>query len=220
MSALASRAGTIAVALTDITRRERHLLIHSIESVSAIYPHSLAALQRQATPAKCWPSKCFFGRSVVRICIKDTSSRGTQGFTIAEILVSLVTIAIGTAGLMASFCFSLRVMEHARDNLRATQIMLEKAETIRLYSWDQVNSNGFIPSTFTATYDGGAVTNGNYSGTIYTGTLAVTAFPFSTSYKDQMRQLTVTLNWKSHKVTRTRSLSTYISKDGIQNYVY
>ncbi len=98
--------------------------------------------------------------------------------------------------------------------------MLEKAETIRLYSWDQVNSNGFIPSTFTATYDGIPVTNGSYNGTIYTGTLAIAAFPFNTSYKTNMRQLTVTLQWNTHKVTRTRSLTTYISKDGLQNYVY
>jgi len=132
----------------------------------------------------------------------------------------MLTITIGAAGLMSCFGFSFRVMELARDNQRATQIMLEKAETIRLYSWDQVNSNGFIPSTFTATYDGIPATNGANGGTIYTGTLAVGPFPFNTSYKTNMRQLTVTLQWNKHNMTKTRSLTTYISKDGIQNYVY
>ena len=177
-------------------------------------------LSAKTAAAQGWPGKCFFGNSVVRICIKDTSSGRTKGFTIVEIVVSMLTIAIGTAGLMACFGFSLRVMAHARDNLRATQIMLEKAETIRLYSWDQVNSNGFIPSTFTATYDGNLGLNGTNNGTIYTGTLAISPFPFNTSYKNNMRMLTVTLQWNSHNVPRTRTLTTYIGKDGLQNYVY
>ena len=54
-------------------------------------------------------------------------------------------------------------MRLTRENLRATQIMLAKLETIRLYNWNQINgSNGFvIPKFFTnAYYPPGLTTNG------------------------------------------------------------
>jgi hypothetical protein len=35
-----------------------------------------------------------------------------------------------------------------------------------------------------------------------------------------MRQLTLTLNWATKGLPRTRSVTTFISKDGLQNYVY
>jgi Tfp pilus assembly protein PilV len=155
----------------------------------------------------------------MRIQSHKSNAIGNRAFTLAEILVSMVTISIGAAGLMACFGYGFFTIELIRDNQRATQIMLEKVETLRLYSWDQVNSNGFIPATFTATYDGTTNLNGS-SGTIYTGALAITTFPYNTSYSNKMRQLTITLNWNTKNVARTRTLTTYLAKDGIQNYVY
>ncbi len=35
-----------------------------------------------------------------------------------------------------------------------------------------------------------------------------------------MRACTVTLNWKTGSIPRSRSVTTYIARDGIQNYVY
>jgi len=59
---------------------------------------------------------------------------------------------IGTvvAAILSGIMTGTFTMRMARENLRATQIMLEKVETIRLYSWNQVTSNGFIPTDFVA----------------------------------------------------------------------
>ena len=35
-----------------------------------------------------------------------------------------------------------------------------------------------------------------------------------------LRELTVTLNWNTRGIPHTRSITTYIAKDGIQNYVF
>ena len=35
-----------------------------------------------------------------------------------------------------------------------------------------------------------------------------------------MKQLTLTLNWTNQNIPSTRSLTTFIAQDGIQNYVY
>ena len=141
-----------------------------------------------------------------------------RAFTIAEVLVSLVIISIGAAALMGCINYGFFVTQLTRENQRATQIMLERAEAIRLCSWDQVRSNGFIPPTFTDYYDG--TTTNDFRGAVYHGTVAIIPFPFATSYAGDMRQLKLTLHWQSGRVTRARTNITNIAKDGIQNYVY
>ena len=122
----------------------------------------------------------------------------------------------------------------ARENLRANQIIVEKMETIRLYSWDQINSNGFIPTSFTDSFFPTVITNVDDSngqlrtnlstfgngGIIYYGTVSMSNAPVADAYKTNMKQFTVTLNWTNSGIPRTRTLTTYVSQNGLQNYVY
>ncbi len=123
------------------------------------------------------------------------------------------TCAALLTGITTGF-FSMRM---ARENLRATQIILEKVETIRLYSWDQINTAGFIPATFTQVYD---PTRTNATGLTYNGTMTITTPAISNSYKDDLRMLTVNLSWTTGSIPRTRQFSTFIARDGLQNYTY
>ena len=154
----------------------------------------------------------------MRLQFRKSATTGTSAYTLAEILICVLIINIGAAGLMGCFKYAFFVTRLFRENQRATQVMLERAEAIRLCSWDQVRSNGFIPPTFTDYFDPTA-TNGS-SGVVYSGTVAIAAFPYNTSYKDNMRQLTLTVQWTSDTIQRRRTNVTYIAKDGIQNYVY
>ncbi len=141
-----------------------------------------------------------------------------SGMTLVDVVMAVAILGIMGGGIFGSFRYGLFTLQLVRENQRATQIMLEKVETIRLYRWDQVNSNGFIPPTFTDVYDpqGCSTTKG----VTYSGTVALAACPLSSSYAADMRQLTITLNWKTRDIPRTRRLTTYIAKDGLQNYVY
>jgi hypothetical protein len=129
------------------------------------------------------------------------------------------------------------VVNLARENLRANQIIVEKMETIRLYNWDQVNSNGFIPATFTAPFFPTVVTNivsTNSDGTVqtnsagfdgtggltYFGTVTITNAPMTNAYSSSMRLVIVSLTWTNSNVPRTRELQTLIAQSGMQNYVY
>ena len=94
--------------------------------------------------------------------------------------------------------------------------MLERAEAIRLCSWDQVRSNGFIPTTFTDYYDPTAPN----ASQVYSGTVEVAPFPFATSYAADLRQLKLTLHWQTGRIAHLRTNITNIAKDGVQNYVY
>lgn len=146
------------------------------------------------------------------------STKRESGSTLTETICAVAVLAICMAGLMGALANGFFGMKLTRENQRATQILMEETEMIRLYNWDQINTPGFIPTTFTALYDpqqegGGGIT--------YTGAVAITSVPFSTSYSTNMRQLTLTLTWKSSKdILRTRSTTTLVSKDGLQNYVY
>jgi prepilin-type N-terminal cleavage/methylation domain-containing protein len=145
--------------------------------------------------------------------------KGQRGSSLVEVVVAVAILAIFAAGVLNSFGYGFFITEVMRENQRATQIMLEKLETVRLYSWTQVNTPGFIPASFTEVYDPQSPTS---PGITYTGTLSIDAMPgTSTSYGANMRQLTVTLNWVTGgRVPHSRTLTTFIAKDGLQNYVY
>ena len=141
-----------------------------------------------------------------------------SGVTLVDVILAIALLGVMAGGVLGCFRYGLFVMQLARENQRATQIALAKVETIRIYNWSQVTNGTFIPTAFTDVYDPTGPTNGR--GAIYTGTLCITNFPLNTSCAANMRQLTVTLNWTTRNVSHTRSVSTYIAKDGMQNYVY
>lgn len=151
--------------------------------------------------------------------------RGNQSvvaMTLVEVVVAIAILGIVAGGILGSFRYGFFVMQTVRENQRATQIILEKVETIRLYSWTQVNSNGFIPTVFTDVYDPQGGTNSQ--GVTYNGTVSIstiTNYPLSAStYSTNMRQISVTLQWTTRDIPRTRNLTTFIARDGLQNYVY
>jgi prepilin-type N-terminal cleavage/methylation domain-containing protein len=143
------------------------------------------------------------------------SARGRRGFTLVEAVVAILVIGIMVLTLysaMTTGFFSIRL---ARENLRATQVILEKMEVIRLLTWDQLNA-GILPSTFTASYNPADP----QEKTIYNGTISVTSInPATRNYHPDMRRITVTIKWDSAGLPRQRELSTYMARAGIQNYV-
>ena len=152
----------------------------------------------------------------------DRKPRVTQlAYTLMEVVMAVALLAIMMISLYGGITSGFAVVQLARENLRSTQIMLERMEGIRLYRWDQLVYSNMIPSTFTAYYYPLA-TSGESKGIAYNGTMVITNANLSpaATYSANMRLITVTLTWKSGNVRRTRSMSTYVSKNGVQNYVY
>lgn len=143
--------------------------------------------------------------------------KGVAAFTLAEMVVATGLFVFLFSALYLAMGQGMAVIQTARENLRATQIMQEAGEVLRLYSWSQVNGN-YVPAAFTNTFDPLATTNAR--GTVYYGTITIQPAPITESYSNDLRLVTITVNWTNKQVGHTRSLQTMVSQYGIQNYIY
>lgn len=146
------------------------------------------------------------------------------GFSLVEVVVGIALLAVVCLALytgLGSTTFSVRM---SRENLRATQIMAEKLDTIRLYGWNQLTSPTYIPRTFTMTYYPRnhlpADLEAAHGELIYQGAIHIEAAPVEEVYSNDLRQVTVELKWSSGNVERTRKMTTLVSRYGLHKYVY
>ena len=140
-----------------------------------------------------------------------------------ELLVGTAILGLLMVGVFGVMTMGLSITQMSRENLRATEIMLDKMEGVRLYSWTQVNDSTFLQSSFTNWFfetNNIGTANAAGNGIQYTGTLSVVASPFTNSYSANIRSVTVTVNWASGGIARSRTMGTFVSQSGLQNYVF
>jgi Tfp pilus assembly protein PilV len=140
----------------------------------------------------------------------------TAAATLIEALVAGGCFASVAAGVLAMLTQGLRTAETTQESLRATQILDEQMEGIRLYTWDEINSNGFIPQTFTAPF----YTNLGSASFTYTGRVSIVNAGLTENYSNDVKWVTVTLNWNRQGIPQTRSMKTLVSRYGLHNYYY
>ena len=145
------------------------------------------------------------------------NGRDASAFTIPEVMTAVAVMAVMFVSLYLGFSQGFAVIQLARENLRATQVLQEKMETIRLYTWDQVNTSGFVPATFTAYFYPAGGTN---QGVIYNGSVTITNANVAESYGADLKQVDVQVTWNSGNVLRSRTMRTLISRYGLHNYIY
>jgi hypothetical protein len=154
----------------------------------------------------------------VRIKYSNKGKALRLGFGLVESLISVLVMGTVFVALYAGMATGFQSVRAARENLRATQILLEKFETIRLYNWDQITAPGFLPETFTNKF---APTQGA-TGTEYIGRVTITpSMPPSMTevYKSDMRMVVINLSWKSGSQARSRTFTNFVAKYGLQNYI-
>lgn len=156
----------------------------------------------------------------MKVNLGQCSIRGTSGnggFGLIDALFAMVVAGVMFLALYSGLAFGFRIIRFARENTRATQIMLEKMETVRLYTWTQITNVGFIPTNdFTIPY----YAIGTNSSLLYTGRVLIQPSGIGTSYADNMRKITVQLEWAPTGLLRKRSMTTYVARNGMQTYVY
>jgi prepilin-type N-terminal cleavage/methylation domain-containing protein len=143
--------------------------------------------------------------------------RATQGFSLIEAMVAVALVAVVFVSLYTGISNGFAFAKATRENLRATQILQEKMETVRLYTWDELNQPGFVPTNFFEGFYGSGTNNG---GVTYTGRVVIASAPISESYSNDLKMVSIQLSWKSGKVVRYRQMQTLTAKHGLQNYIY
>src|SRR5438874_3634576 len=97
-----------------------------------------------------------------------------QAFTLVEVMLAVVIVGIEFVSLYVAISQGFAVVQSARENLRATQIMQEQVEIVRVLDWDKVITTP-SPWTFNANFYPAGGTNGQ--GLTYLGSIAVTNAP-------------------------------------------
>ncbi len=147
----------------------------------------------------------------------NPSIRGA--FTLIEVVISILVCGIVFISLYAGMSQGFKVTQISRENLRATQVMVERLESIRLNTFDQLNSPGFVP-TQAVNEPYYAVNSNDNGGFNYSVTVTISNAPMTTSYSDDLKLVDVRVTWTSTGLLRTRAMSTLIARHGLQAYVY
>jgi prepilin-type N-terminal cleavage/methylation domain-containing protein len=149
-----------------------------------------------------------------------TASRGEKAFTLAEVMVAMCVLGIASLSMYGGFASGFMLVDSTRQELRATQILTQKAEALRLCTWSSLTN---CPISFSETYDPTSASGGTlYVGTVSTNT--PTAIPNSAAYRTNMCVATITLYWTNYngtqRVVHSRASQTMIARYGIQNYIW
>jgi len=156
--------------------------------------------------------------------IAVTTRRRNRGFSLVEAVVGMALLGLVCMALFSGLCNSTFSVHLTRENLRATQIMAEKLDTIRLYSWKQLTNDAFarqIEKPFTAPLqapDSSSPPPTNSA--VFNGAVYIESAPITEVYGKDMRLVTVELKWKTGHLERTRSMSTLVSRYGTYKYIY
>lgn len=142
-----------------------------------------------------------------------------SAFTVVEALVAAVLIGLSWISLGATIGMSLSLAQANREDLRATQIMVQKMEQFRLYNWAQVQDVAYVPKKFQESFD-----PAHNKGPQYTGTVNVVPNPpnLPANYQSKVMSVTVSISWTSynggHAIPHTRTMQTYVAQYGMNNY--
>jgi prepilin-type N-terminal cleavage/methylation domain-containing protein len=150
-------------------------------------------------------------------------------FTLVEVLVGMIIMGITFAALYGGMTYGITSLQMSRESLRATQLMSEKLDTIRLYAWDKVVIPGYISNSFTAAFVPGdpalAAQGFTGGGVIYCGTVTVSTNSsalsgFSDTYKKDLCEVSVSLAWTNGAKAHSARMTTLVAREGLQTYVY
>ena len=140
-----------------------------------------------------------------------------RAFTLMEVMLAVVIVGVEFVSLYVAISQGFAVVQSARENLRATQIMQEQVEVVRVLDWEKVTTNA-SPWSFNASF---YPANGTNPGITYSGSIAITNAPVPIAYAADMRLVVVSLSWTNganSRIMRNRELRTLVSRYGMHNY--
>ena len=146
-----------------------------------------------------------------------SGNRGPFAYTLLEVMMAVGIVGLLFVSLYLAFSAGFAVIRMARENLRATQILVQRTETLRLYTWTQLLDPTCFKREFTDSYVP--------LGTTYYGTIRLD-YPSNMgapSYLKDVRSVTISVRWTNSvgkPLPHYREMQTQVARWGMQNYVF
>jgi prepilin-type N-terminal cleavage/methylation domain-containing protein len=136
--------------------------------------------------------------------------RKNDGFTLVEMIVASLVLAMVFISSISALTYGFKLMENARFNTLASQVIQSEIETLRLNNWLQLNT---LPAHEAITIPSG---------------LASAAFnrfagwrTVSSVIRTDTKLIIVGVQWTaSSGQVHARRYTTYMTKDGLNDYYY
>ena len=150
---------------------------------------------------------------------------GAAAYSLPEAIIAMAIIGFMMISLYAGFSAGFTIVRSARENLRATHILLQRMETIRLCRWDELSdTNSFQNITFVESFDPLGQLAGSGGGTVYTGDITSSVpTDLPPAYQNDLRVVTVSVYWTNYSSqsphVNVRQMQTYVARQGLQNYI-
>ena len=147
----------------------------------------------------------------------EGASRQTA-YTLPEVMMGIMIMSIMFVTLYTGFTQGFGVVQASRENLRATQILQQYSEIIRLYTWEQLTNVNFLPHPFITNWTFYPLGGTGNQGVTYTGSLSVDNSDLLEAYAPSTKKVTFTLTWTSGNIPHSRQMTTYVSEYGLHKY--
>jgi len=152
--------------------------------------------------------------------LKGSTKRTRESaFTLAEVVVASGIIGISCISLVVALSMGFSTVQASREDLRATQVMVQKMETLRLYNWAEIQATNYMAPSFSQYFNPTAT-----NGVLYVGQVTVdvpTNLP--SGYNNQILGITVSVSWTNYvrgqPIAHNRQMQSYAALYWIQNYV-
>jgi hypothetical protein len=132
-------------------------------------------------------------------------------------MIGVMVMFIVFVTVYMGFSQGFATIRITQENLRATQILEEQTEIIRLYTWDQLTNataSKIIPTTKTNYF----YPSGATKGIAYLTTITIADAGLTESYNKDLRRVTFQITWTSGQRSQTNSMTTLVSHYGLHNY--
>ncbi len=139
---------------------------------------------------------------------KQQKWRNKGAFTLVEVVIAMVILTLTVASSLIAMRTGFSIIESARDNTLASQILQSEMENLRLKSWEKLV---VLPDGEFDLEDGFMETVGHRFVCLRTVNKA----------KPNLIEITLRVEWKSvGGRTMSREYSTFFSKSGLNDYYY
>ena len=145
----------------------------------------------------------------------------SSGFTLVEVIVAVFIAAIFLPSFYACVGTGFAIAKETREDLRATQILVQRMEAIRLSPYSVLKNPSSYPTNVTEYFSPSGQAAGSGGGAAYKVSYNWTPAPTTLppSYRTNMLLITATATWTSGNIQRSRTNQTYVARYGIQRYV-